>query len=62
MTISSHWCVRRIPNKLSNISFNKYYVFLQNKSCLHSWEESNIYSIFQTHEPEFGYLKSLEIV
>uniref|UniRef100_G3VJF7 Serine/threonine-protein phosphatase 2A 55 kDa regulatory subunit B n=3 Tax=Sarcophilus harrisii TaxID=9305 RepID=G3VJF7_SARHA len=34
---------------------------LSNKSRLHSRGEYNVYSTFQSHEPEFDYLKSLEI-
>lgn len=36
-------------------------VSLQNKSRPHSRGEYNVYSTFQSHEPEFDYLKSLEI-
>lgn len=34
---------------------------MQNKSRPHSKGEYNVYSTFQSHEPEFDYLKSLEI-
>lgn len=34
---------------------------MQNKSRPHSRGEYNVYSTFQSHEPEFDYLKSLEI-
>lgn len=61
MTISSHYCVCTIPNELCNISFNKYYVSLQSKTSLHSREEYNIHSAFQTLKSEFDHLKSLEI-
>ncbi|XP_074687657.1 serine/threonine-protein phosphatase 2A 55 kDa regulatory subunit B delta isoform isoform X1 [Strix aluco] len=44
-----------------NKSFKKYCVSLQNKSRPHSRGEYNVYSTFQSHEPEFDYLKSLEI-
>lgn len=37
------------------------HVSLQNKSRPHSRGEYNVYSTFQSHEPEFDYLKSLEI-
>ncbi|KAF7247344.1 Serine/threonine-protein phosphatase 2A 55 kDa regulatory subunit B delta isoform [Varanus komodoensis] len=33
----------------------------ENKSRPHSRGEYNVYSTFQSHEPEFDYLKSLEI-
>jgi len=37
-------------------------VWLQGKSNLHHCRgEYNVYSTFQSHEPEFDYLKSLEI-
>lgn len=61
MPISSHYCRCTILNELSNISFNKYYVSLQNKSSLPSREEYNIYRTFQTLESEFDNLKCLEI-
>lgn len=50
-----------ISNDPDNISFKKYYVSLQNKSRPLSRGEYNVYSTFQSHEPEFDYLKSLEI-
>lgn len=34
---------------------------MQNKGRAHSRGEYNVYSTFQSHEPEFDYLKSLEI-
>lgn len=40
---------------------NPAHVSLQNKSRPHSRGEYNVYSTFQSHEPEFDYLKSLEI-
>lgn len=36
-------------------------VFLQSKNAPHSQGEYDVYSTFQSHEPEFDYLKSLEI-
>lgn len=36
-------------------------VFLQSKNQPHRRGEYNVYSTFQSHEPEFDYLKSLEI-
>lgn len=42
-------------------SWKQLYIFLQNKSHPHSRGEYNVYSTFQSHEPEFDYLKSLEI-
>lgn len=39
-------------------SFNSLF---QNKTQSHSRGEYNVYSTFQSHEPEFDYLKSLEI-
>lgn len=36
-------------------------MFFQNKIQSHSRGEYNVYSTFQSHEPEFDYLKSLEI-
>lgn len=35
--------------------------FLQSKNQVHRRGEYNVYSTFQSHEPEFDYLKSLEI-
>lgn len=44
------------------IIFHSYIsVSFQNKSRPHSRGEYNVYSTFQSHEPEFDYLKSLEI-
>lgn len=37
------------------------WVFLQSKNAPHSQGEYDVYSTFQSHEPEFDYLKSLEI-
>ena len=34
---------------------------VQSKACVPSRGEYNVYSTFQSHEPEFDYLKSLEI-
>lgn len=34
---------------------------LQSKNQVHRRGEYNVYSTFQSHEPEFDYLKSLEI-
>lgn len=59
--MSSHSFLCTIPNDPSNVNFKKYYVSLQNKSRPHSRGEYNVYSTFQSHEPEFDYLKSLEI-
>ena len=42
-------------------SLKQLHVPLQNKSRPHSRGEYNVYSTFQSHEPEFDYLKSLEI-
>lgn len=36
-------------------------MFPQNKSMPQFRSEYNVYSTFQSHEPEFDYLKSLEI-
>lgn len=41
--------------------FSTVFVSSQNKSRPHSRGEYNVYSTFQSHEPEFDYLKSLEI-
>lgn len=41
-----------------------WYLFVfppQSKNRPHSRGEYNVYSTFQSHEPEFDYLKSLEI-
>ena len=35
--------------------------FIQSKNAVPSRGEYNVYSTFQSHEPEFDYLKSLEI-
>lgn len=49
------------------VSFNCFYdiafttCFLQSKNQPHRRGEYNVYSTFQSHEPEFDYLKSLEI-
>lgn len=37
------------------------HIFLQSKNAPHSQGEYDVYSTFQSHEPEFDYLKSLEI-
>lgn len=37
------------------------YCFLQSKDSVPKRGEYNVYSTFQSHEPEFDYLKSLEI-
>jgi hypothetical protein len=36
-------------------------LFFQSKNCISRRGEYNVYSTFQSHEPEFDYLKSLEI-
>lgn len=38
-----------------------FFVFQQNKNPPQFRSEYNVYSTFQSHEPEFDYLKSLEI-
>ena len=38
-----------------------FFPFLQSKNQVHRRGEYNVYSTFQSHEPEFDYLKSLEI-
>lgn len=43
------WCIPLPP------------AFLQSKNQVHRRGEYNVYSTFQSHEPEFDYLKSLEI-
>lgn len=43
------WCILHPPP------------FLQSKNQVHRRGEYNVYSTFQSHEPEFDYLKSLEI-
>lgn len=40
---------------------NELVYFFQSKNRPHSRGEYNVYSTFQSHEPEFDYLKSLEI-
>ena len=42
-----------------NLLFNVH--FLQSKKANPRRGEYNVYSTFQSHEPEFDYLKSLEI-
>lgn len=37
------------------------WLLLQSKNAPHSQGEYDVYSTFQSHEPEFDYLKSLEI-
>lgn len=45
-----------------NINVPNEYVFaFQSKNCHPRRGEYNVYSTFQSHEPEFDYLKSLEI-
>lgn len=41
--------------------FALFSLFLQSKNQVHRRGEYNVYSTFQSHEPEFDYLKSLEI-
>lgn len=45
------------------MSFSQKFAFPppQNKSQPQCRSEYNVYSTFQSHEPEFDYLKSLEI-
>lgn len=38
-----------------------FFPLLQSKNQVHRRGEYNVYSTFQSHEPEFDYLKSLEI-
>lgn len=38
-----------------------FYCLFQSKNCIPRRGEYNVYSTFQSHEPEFDYLKSLEI-
>lgn len=40
---------------------NKFVFAFQSKNCHPRRGEYNVYSTFQSHEPEFDYLKSLEI-
>lgn len=40
---------------------HKQLISLQSKNQPHRRGEYNVYSTFQSHEPEFDYLKSLEI-
>ena len=44
-----------------NLSCMCFFPFLQSKNQVHRRGEYNVYSTFQSHEPEFDYLKSLEI-
>lgn len=37
------------------------YLKLQSKTCIPRRGDYTVYSTFQSHEPEFDYLKSLEI-
>jgi hypothetical protein len=46
---------------LSGLIFSVCFTFLQSKNQVHRRGEYNVYSTFQSHEPEFDYLKSLEI-
>lgn len=46
------------PLRVLNFSLSP---FLQSKNQPHRRGEYNVYSTFQSHEPEFDYLKSLEI-
>lgn len=45
----------------SNNSWRDVPVFRQSKNIPQCRAEYNVYSTFQSHEPEFDYLKSLEI-
>ena len=44
-----------------NFAFTSVIYFLQSKKSNPRRGEYNVYSTFQSHEPEFDYLKSLEI-
>lgn len=37
------------------------FIILQSKTCIPRRGDYTVYSTFQSHEPEFDYLKSLEI-
>ena len=52
-----------VSNLLSflGVVFNCALFFTQSKSSVPRRGEYNVYSTFQSHEPEFDYLKSLEI-
>lgn len=43
------------------IEYLEKYFFIQSKNSIPRRGEYNVYSTFQSHEPEFDYLKSLEI-
>lgn len=44
-----------------SLFFSRFILFNQSKNRPLSRGEYNVYSTFQSHEPEFDYLKSLEI-
>lgn len=46
---------------LNGLIFCVCFTVLQSKNQVHRRGEYNVYSTFQSHEPEFDYLKSLEI-
>ncbi|RXM31650.1 Acyl-CoA-binding domain-containing protein 6 [Acipenser ruthenus] len=57
-----HWaCDRGHKDLVSVLLQNKANINSQSKNQPHRRGEYNVYSTFQSHEPEFDYLKSLEI-
>lgn len=58
----SWWSARPSPLPLRAWSSRPLvWLFWQSKNAPHSQGEYDVYSTFQSHEPEFDYLKSLEI-
>lgn len=55
--IDTHHCYILIIEYLEQY----FFFFTQSKSSVPRRGEYNVYSTFQSHEPEFDYLKSLEI-
>lgn len=53
--------IRELAHVLNGLIFCVCFTFLQSKNQVHRRGEYNVYSTFQSHEPEFDYLKSLEI-
>lgn len=61
--LSVSYCCLRLSQTKSGDSFtyNTVYFTSQSKTEPFAQGEYNVYSTFQSHEPEFDYLKSLEI-
>lgn len=61
-SIFSHFLIRLLLSWLCyHLSFSHPFFILQSRNSTPPRGEYNVYSTFQSHEPEFDYLKSLEI-